>query len=115
MDRQSIQKLRLDRRLAERTGWIPREELDRELSALPDVSDKLTTLGEAEEQAGSARAASAGVARSEPQAPEGGAQRAPERGTLAEGEQSREGLASAVGPASAEGAVGQPGEPETSV
>ena len=110
MDRQSLQKLRLDRRLAERRGWISREDLDRELKALPDVADKLTTLGEAEEQ--NANAASARRARSQP------------TGAFVSGEPS------AVGPESAEGArseptraegsgeaseVEQPGEPETRV
>lgn len=33
--------LRLDRRLTRRLGWIPPEELQRELDALPDVSDKV--------------------------------------------------------------------------
>lgn len=33
--------LRLDRRLTRRLGWIPPEELQRELDALPDVSDKI--------------------------------------------------------------------------
>ncbi len=93
MDRQSLQKLRLDRRLAERTGWIPREELDRELSALPDVSDKLTTLGEAEEEnKAAASAARAARAPSEPQAPDGG-------------EQSREGLTSGFGTPESESSV----------
>lgn len=32
--------LRLDRRLTRRRGWIPREELERELEALPDIADK---------------------------------------------------------------------------
>ena len=33
--------LRLDRRLVGRRGWIAPEELERELAALPDVSDKI--------------------------------------------------------------------------
>lgn len=32
--------LRLDRRLTSRRGWIPPEELEHELEALPDVADK---------------------------------------------------------------------------
>jgi hypothetical protein len=32
--------LRLDRRLIRRRGWIPEEELERELEALPDVAEK---------------------------------------------------------------------------
>ena len=41
MDRRSTQKLRLDRRLIRRRGWISQEELERELAALPDVSAKI--------------------------------------------------------------------------
>jgi len=41
MDRKSVEKLRLDRRLASRRGWIAADELARELEALPDVSDKV--------------------------------------------------------------------------
>ena len=47
MNRESIQKLRLDRRLIQRRGWIDEEELSRELESLPDVADKATTLGAA--------------------------------------------------------------------
>jgi hypothetical protein len=49
MNRDSVQNLRLDRRLIYRTGWISDKELEKELAALPDVSEKMTTLGEAEE------------------------------------------------------------------
>jgi hypothetical protein len=38
---ESLKKLRLDRRLADRPGWASKEELDRALAALPDVSDKI--------------------------------------------------------------------------
>ena len=41
MDRRSTDKLRLDRRLIRRRGWIAQEELERELAALPDVSAKI--------------------------------------------------------------------------
>lgn len=41
MDRRSTQKLKLDKRLIRRRGWIDREELDKELEALPDVSHKI--------------------------------------------------------------------------
>jgi hypothetical protein len=57
MNRDSIQKLRLDRRLIRRSGWISQQELERELAALPDVSAKLITLGEAEDSAESAEGA----------------------------------------------------------
>ena len=33
-------KFRLDRRLAQRRGWITPEQLDKDLSGLPDVSEK---------------------------------------------------------------------------
>ncbi len=41
MDRRSTSKLKLDRRLIRRRGWISKEELERELAALPDVSAKI--------------------------------------------------------------------------
>ena len=37
-------KFRLDRRLAQRRGWVPPEQLDKELAALPDVSEKAEVL-----------------------------------------------------------------------
>jgi hypothetical protein len=44
MDHRSTQKLKLDRRLIRRRGWISQEELERELAALPDVSAKIAEL-----------------------------------------------------------------------
>ena len=41
MENRAQRLLRLDRRLLDRRGWISREELERELAALPDVSDKI--------------------------------------------------------------------------
>jgi hypothetical protein len=41
MVHESLRKLRLDRRLLHRRGWIGEEELTKELAALPDVSDKI--------------------------------------------------------------------------
>ncbi len=41
MDRRSMQKLRLDKRLIRRRDWISQKDLEKELSALPDVSDKI--------------------------------------------------------------------------
>jgi hypothetical protein len=38
---ESLRKLRLDRRLQDRPGWISKGELDRELASLPDVSEKI--------------------------------------------------------------------------
>jgi hypothetical protein len=36
----ALRKLKLDRRLLERRGWINRDELKRALADLPDVADK---------------------------------------------------------------------------
>ena len=47
MDRKSLDKLRLDRRLTGRRGWLAKDELGRELEALPDAAESATTLGEA--------------------------------------------------------------------
>jgi hypothetical protein len=41
-----MEKLRLDRRLLLRRGWIAPRELEAALAALPDVAGKATTLGE---------------------------------------------------------------------
>jgi hypothetical protein len=41
MDRRSMQRLALDKRLIRRRGWISPEDLDRELEKLPDVSHKI--------------------------------------------------------------------------
>ena len=40
MDRQSRERLRLDRRLIRRRGHMTQEELARALDALPDVANK---------------------------------------------------------------------------
>lgn len=45
MNRESLDKLRLDRRLLTRRGWMSSKERARALEALPDVSGKATTLG----------------------------------------------------------------------
>jgi hypothetical protein len=50
MNRDSVQKLRLDRRLLQRRGWISAEERRRALEALPDASSKSTTLGAASDE-----------------------------------------------------------------
>ena len=52
MDRDSMQKLRLDRRLIRRPGWLSSPELESELEALPDSRHKAITLGEAEDAEG---------------------------------------------------------------
>jgi hypothetical protein len=45
MHRQSLEKLRLDRRLIGRRGWMSNAERERSLQELPDVGHKATTLG----------------------------------------------------------------------
>lgn len=42
----ALRNLRLDRRLLDRRGWIGREELERALAELPDVSDKIAPAEE---------------------------------------------------------------------
>ncbi len=44
MDRKSLDRIRLDRRLIRRRNWIPANELSRELDALPDVTDKVAPI-----------------------------------------------------------------------
>ncbi len=44
---QHVRNLRLDRRLANRPGWIGADELEKELAALPDVSAKGEQAGDA--------------------------------------------------------------------
>jgi hypothetical protein len=46
VNRDALQKMRLDRRLTGRRGWIGRAELEREVEALPDVGAKAVTLGQ---------------------------------------------------------------------
>jgi hypothetical protein len=60
----ALRKLRLDRRLLDRRGWIDPKELARELAALPDVSAKIAPAEEASASAGESLAAdTAGTAR----------------------------------------------------
>ncbi len=52
MDRDTLNKLRLDKRLALRRGWIEQGDLDRELEQLPDVSSKIAPADSTAEPAG---------------------------------------------------------------
>ena len=52
MDRETMSKLRLDKRLTRRRGWISRDDLDRELEALPDVSSKIAPIEEPDGEPG---------------------------------------------------------------
>ena len=40
MNRDSMNALRLDRRLLRRRGWLTAEELEEQLAALPDAAEK---------------------------------------------------------------------------
>jgi hypothetical protein len=47
MDRESMERLRLDRRLIRRRSWISPQELERELAAIPDAAHKVAVEDEA--------------------------------------------------------------------
>ena len=62
MDRESLERLRFDRRLQNRRGWLAPGELERHVESLPDIKDKLTTL--ADQEASTAAASEGGAAGS---------------------------------------------------
>ena len=68
MDRESVERLRFDRRLSSRRDWVEQTDVDAHLEALPDVTDKMTTAAEleAEEAASAESAAPAPAAASSP-------------------------------------------------
>jgi len=68
MNRNSLARMRLDRRLMTRRGWIGAAELEHALAELPDVASKATTLGEIEEASGG-RAKPEGPGETLPPAP----------------------------------------------
>jgi hypothetical protein len=45
MDYDHTRRLKFDRRLMRRRGWVDSEELEKELADLPDVSHKAQPLG----------------------------------------------------------------------
>ena len=49
MDKESVERLRFDSRLQRRPDWIEKADQETYLSALPDVSEKMTTCAEAED------------------------------------------------------------------
>lgn len=55
MDRKSMQNLQIDRRLIRRRGWISKQELERALEALPDVSSKSVPIAGPPEDAATGR------------------------------------------------------------
>jgi len=60
MDLESMNKLRLDRRLIRRRGWIDGKTLDEALTALPDASDKVAPSDEPSETGAQPRSAQSG-------------------------------------------------------
>ena len=58
MDRKSVERLRFDRRLKRRSGWLSAADEEAYLASLPDVSDKMTTIAEEEEKTAEEKAAS---------------------------------------------------------
>jgi hypothetical protein len=57
MDKESVDRLRFDRRLQRRSGWIEAADQDAYLESLPDVSEKMTTCADEEKAASEADAA----------------------------------------------------------
>jgi hypothetical protein len=49
MDNESTARLKFDRRLATRRGWVEPDELEQELASLPDAADKMVALDDAAE------------------------------------------------------------------
>jgi len=66
MDKQSVERLRFDRRLKTRSGWVDADQEAAYIAALPDVSDKMTTCAE-EENAAEAAAAEPPLTAREPE------------------------------------------------
>ena len=54
MDKESVERLRFDRRLKRRSDWIEETDYQAYLDALPDVSEKMTTCANEETGAGEA-------------------------------------------------------------
>lgn len=57
MDKESVERLRFDRRLQRRPDWIEKADQEAYLASLPDVSEKMTTCAEEEKAAEEAAAA----------------------------------------------------------
>lgn len=70
MDRESVERLRFDRRLHSRRGWVEESDIASHLESLQDVSDKMTTAAELEaEEAAASEAAEAETAPAPPAPP----------------------------------------------
>jgi hypothetical protein len=57
MDKESVERLRYDRRLQRRTGWLDSTDSESYLASLPDVSEKMTTGADEENVAEAAPSA----------------------------------------------------------
>ena len=66
MERESVERLRFDRRLQRRREWIEKPDLEAHLDSLPDVSDKMTTAAELEAEEEAARANAEAAPPAEP-------------------------------------------------
>jgi len=64
MNRDSTRKLKTDRRLIHRRGWISKTELQKQLDALPDASDKIAPAEDSEDE-GEARSGTEAPPRAE--------------------------------------------------
>ena len=51
MNKESVERLRFDRRLRHRVGWVQDSDMDDYLAALPDVAEKMTTCAQEEDSA----------------------------------------------------------------
>lgn len=54
MDRESVERLRYDRRLQRRSDWLGKDELEAHIESLPDSSEKMTRGFDDEEEASAA-------------------------------------------------------------
>lgn len=57
MDRDSVERLRFDRRLQRRRDWVAEEDYEAYVESLPDASEKLVRSGEDENEPAGATAA----------------------------------------------------------
>jgi hypothetical protein len=72
MNKESVERLRFDRRLRHRADWIQDSDQEEYLASLPDVSEKMTTCAEQEETATEEPAAAAAPALAPAAAPMAG-------------------------------------------
>jgi hypothetical protein len=67
MNREATEKLKLDRRLINRRGWISKAEVEDALESLPDLSHKIAPPEEESPQSGAETAsAEPGAAKESP-------------------------------------------------